>query len=294
MTNTNHEGISVKTRFAPSPTGHLHLGHLYAAQVAHDLARKLNGQFLLRFEDIDKTRIKAQYYDSILSDLDFFKLTYDSPAISQIQTDRQSAYSESLEKLSRLGVTYPCFCSRKDIHREITSLTNAPHQSLSNTQYYPGTCKKLTSKQIRHQLSQGKTPTIRINTQKAKMLTGELTFTDLIHGKIQVNHDILGDSVLARRDIGTSYHIASVTDDYYQGITHVTRGKDLLDSTHLHRVIQCLLDFQEPVYMHHRLILDEQNERLAKRIGSISIKELREQGYSLSSLNELIQQQISN
>ncbi len=283
---------TVKTRFAPSPTGHLHLGHLYAAQVAHDLARKLGGQYLLRFEDIDETRTKDEYYASILDDLQFFKLQHDAPPISQIQSDRTEAYASALAKLDQLGVTYPCFCSRKDIHREISSLTNAPHGNHLSAQYYPGTCKKLTSSQRDELLEQGKIPSTRIHTDKAKELTGDLTFNDLIHGEVIVNHDILGDSVLARRDIGTSYHIASVIDDAFQEITHVTRGDDLLESTHLHRVLQYLLNFPEPTYLHHPLILDDHNERLAKRAKSVSVKELREQGHSLDSLNAMIQQQL--
>ncbi|MFT6793742.1 MAG: glutamyl-Q tRNA(Asp) synthetase [Rubritalea sp.] len=282
----------VKTRFAPSPTGHLHLGHLYAAQVAHDLARKLDGQYLLRFEDIDKTRTKDHYYASILDDLQFFKFQHDAPPISQIQSDRTEAYAAALAELNLLGVTYPCFCSRKDIHREISSLTNAPHGNHLSAQYYPGTCKKLTFSQRDELLEQGKIPSTRIHIDKAKELTGNLTFNDLIHGKITVDHDILGDSVLARRDIGTSYHIASVIDDAFQEITHITRGNDLLESTHLHRVLQHLLNFPEPTYLHHQLILDTNDERLAKRAQSISVKELREQGHSLDSLIAMIQLQL--
>ncbi len=283
---------AIKTRFAPSPTGHLHLGHLYAAQVAHDLARKLGGQYLLRFEDIDKTRIKDIYYDSILEDLYFFNLQHDAPPISQIQTDRLEAYSAAIEKLESLGVTYPCYCSRKDIFREISSLASAPHGNHLSAQYYPGTCKKLTSSERAERVAQGKIPSIRIDTDKARELTGSLTFHDLIYGEITVNHDILGDSVLSRRDIGTSYHIASVVDDAFQEITHVTRGDDLLESTHLHRVIQVLLDLPEPTYMHHQLILDDQNERLAKRAKSLSVKELRENGHTLDSLNSMINEQL--
>lgn len=285
---------TVKTRFAPSPTGHLHLGHLYAAQVAHDLAREHGGQYLLRFEDIDVTRTKDEYYESILADLRFFNLQHDATPISQIQSDRIEAYDYALSQLDQLGVTYPCFCSRKDIQREISSLTNAPHGHHLSAQYYPGTCKSLTASEIDELLEQGKTPSIRINIEKAKALTGCLTFLDLIHGEIKVDHDVLGDSILARRDIGTSYHIASVVDDAFQEITHVTRGNDLLESTHLHRVIQHLLDYSEPTYLHHPLILDDHNERLAKRAKSISVKELREQGHSLESLNEMIQSQLED
>ncbi len=294
MASHQQPKVKVRTRFAPSPTGHLHLGHLYAAQVAHNLARELGGQYLVRFEDIDRTRIKDEYYKSILDDLNFFNLKHDDMPISQIQTERLDAYNSAIGRLETLGVTYPCFCSRKDIHREIANLTNAPHVSHLSAQYYPGTCKKLTANQKSRLIAQGAIPSIRLDTKKARNLTGDLMFTDLIHGVISVNHDILGDSVLARRDIGTSYHIASVVDDSYQGITHVTRGEDLLETTHLHRVLQSLLDFTEPTYMHHALIVDNKNERLAKRVKSVTIRELREAGHSLESLNEMIQQQIQN
>lgn len=284
----------INTRFAPSPTGHLHLGHIYAAQVAHGLARKLGGKYLLRFEDIDITRVKDKYYKSILDDMDFFRLKHDAPPILQTQHDRSLAYSDAIKKLEHLGVTYPCFCSRKEIHREISSLTNAPHQSHLSAQYYPGTCKRLTTSERAEKVAQGKIPSIRINTHKAKELTGELTFSDLIHGEIKVNHDILGDSVLARRDIGTSYHVAVVVDDAFQEISHVTRGDDLLESTHLHRVIQALLDLPEPIYMHHQLILDNNNERLAKRVNSLSVKELREQGYTHDTILAKITAQLNS
>jgi len=282
----------VKTRFAPSPTGRLHLGHIYAAKIAHDLALYLSGTYLLRFEDIDITRVKDEYYDSILDDLNFFNLSHKEAPISQLQEDRILSYELAINKLTELGVTYPCFCSRKDITRELSLLTNAPHADDSNIQHYPGTCKKLTSNEISQRLSEGKIPTIRIDADRAKELTGSLTFTDLIHGTIEVDHHILGDCILARRDIGTSYHLASVVDDAYQEITHVTRGDDLLESTHLHRIIQFLLELNEPIYLHHPLVVDNENKRLAKRAESTTIKELRNLGHSKSSLEQMINEKI--
>ncbi len=282
----------VRTRFAPSPTGHLHLGHLFAAQVAHDLARKLGGEFLLRFEDIDRTRTREEYYQSALDDLLFFKLLYDALPMRQTETDRVDAYNAALQKLDQLGVTYPCFCSRKDIQQEISAITSAPHGQLPSQLHYPGTCKKLTPSQQKNLHATGVIPSIRINIERATQLTGSLTFTDLAHGEINVIHDILGDTVLARRDIGTSYHMTSVVDDSFQEITHVTRGDDLLESTHLHRILQSLLGLSAPIYLHHPLILDDQNERLAKRSNSISVRELRQQGYELEHMNCIIQEQL--
>ncbi len=291
MTPVNHS--DTRTRFAPSPTGHLHLGHLYAAQVAHDLARKTNGKYLLRFEDIDTTRTQKKYYESILDDLHFFNLHHDETPILQTQLDRSDAYSQAITTLNKLGVTYPCFCSRKDILRETSNITNAPHHPITSSQLYPGTCQNLNHSQQLAHIKQGKIPSIRINTKKAATLTGELTFTDSIHGNIKVNPHILGDTILARKDIGTSYHIASVIDDAHQHITHVTRGDDLIESTHLHRVIQALLNLPEPTYHHHPLILDDQYNRLAKRSNSISINELRKNGVTLDTMNQMIQAQLT-
>jgi len=282
---------TVRTRFAPSPTGHLHLGHLYAAQVAHDFAREHNGEYLLRFEDIDTTRIKDKYYQSILSDLSFFGFTHDAPPLSQIFEERKKAHVEALSRLDQLGVLYPCFCSRKDIERELATLTNAPHEKAN---HYPGTCRNLSTKQKTEHLACGRIPSIRINIEKAKAITGELSFTDLIHGDQQVDHHMLGDCILSRKDIGNSYHIASIDDDAYQSISHVTRGNDLLASTHLHRVLQALLGYPEPTYLHHPLILDLENKRLAKRSNSTPVHELVKAGYSKEQLQAIISQQLNS
>jgi len=292
LTNTALFTNNVKTRFAPSPTGHLHLGRLYAAKIAHDLARKHNGSYLLRFEDIDITRVKDEFYTSILEDLKFFGITHDQSPISQLDHDRVKAYEQTIYKLNELGVTYPCFCSRKEISRELATLANAPHTNDFNIQHYPGTCRDLTSKEIHSHLNEGKIPSIRLNSQKAKTLTGSLKFTDLIHGVIDVDHNILGDCILARRDIGTSYHIASVIDDAYQKITYVTRGEDLLESTHIHRVLQSLLNLPEPIYLHHPLVVNDDNERLAKRSQSTTIKELIALGHDKASLLKMIQNSL--
>ena len=282
----------VRTRFAPSPTGHLHLGHLYAAVIAHDLAIRLDGEYLLRFEDIDITRVRDKYYHSILEDLHFFELKHHTAPISQLAEERSLAYASALNKLEHLGVTYPCFCTRKEISTELMSITNAPHKKDYQTQHYPGICKKLSSEKILEHLNAGKTPAIRLDADKAKALTGELSFKDLRHGSQSVDHHILGDCILARKDIGTSYHIASVVDDNHQEISHVTRGDDLLESTHLHRILQSLLGFHEPIYLHHPLVVNTKNERLSKRAESISIKSLQKSGHTKLSLLEMIKLQL--
>ena len=262
----------VITRFAPSPTGQLHLGHLYSAHIAHQLAQSQGGQFLLRFEDIDTTRVRDPFYQAIEDDLDWAGIEAPKPYLRQ--SERLDAYSLAIEQLKSLGVLYPCFCSRKDIQRELAHITNAPHGS--DGPHYPGTCRNLGSSEIQQNLAAGKTPSWRLDCAKASKLTGTLGFHDTYFGETPVNPGLLGDIILARKDIGTSYHIAVVVDDAYQNITDVVRGEDLLDSTHIHRVLQKLLNLPQPRYHHHPLVTDDAGERLAKRHEALALQSLRE------------------
>ena len=262
----------VITRFAPSPTGQLHLGHLYSAHIAHQLAQSQGGQFLLRFEDIDTTRVRDPFYQAIEDDLDWAGIEAPKPYLRQ--SERLDAYSLAIEQLKSLGVLYPCFCSRKDIQRELAHITNAPHGS--DGPHYPGTCRTLGSSEIQQNLAAGKTPSWRLDCAKASKLTGTLGFHDTYFGETPVNPGLLGDIILARKDIGTSYHIAVVVDDAYQNITDVVRGEDLLDSTHIHRVLQKLLNLPQPRYHHHPLVTDDAGERLAKRHEALALQSLRE------------------
>ncbi len=256
------------TRFAPSPTGKLHLGHAYSARVAHDLARKQNGRFLVRFEDIDHTRVRPEYYEGILTDLRWLGLAWDEEPWKQL--DRLEHYQAALDRLKALGVVYPCYCTRREIETELTNLTHAPHGP--EGPLYPGTCRGLATPPADRE------PAWRLDFQKGADLVGLLTFHDLRHGKIDVDPGLLGDVILARKDIGTSYHLAVVIDDAAQKITHVTRGEDLLGSTHIHRLLQTLLNLPEPAYLHHQLILDDSGQRLAKRHDALAISTLRERG----------------
>lgn len=276
------------TRFAPSPTGHLHLGHLYAALFASDLAAKHGGRFLLRYEDIDTTRVRDEYYTQIENDLHHLSFTWELPALRQ--TSRSREYQTALERLKELQVVYPCFCTRKDIQRELAAITRAPHGP--DGPLYPGTCKSLSTAEVTLRLNNGEEPSWRLDHRKAKELTGELSFIDSIHGSTAVIHNLLGDLILARKDIGTSYHIAVVIDDAYQKITDVTRGKDLLESTHIHRILQSLLDLPEPRYHHHDLVCDAHGERLAKRDNSLAICQLIESGSSKDQIYQLMQKNI--
>ena len=272
------------TRFAPSPTGSLHLGHLYAALFARDLAAKHGGTFLLRFEDIDTTRVREKFYSETEEDLRWLGVQWDgTPPLRQ--TDRFTEYEQALDTLKSLGVVYPCFCTRREIERELGNLTRAPHGP--DGPLYPGTCKNLTQQEIASKVDSQQAPCWRLDAQRAKEFTGELTFTDSTQGIIPVNHLLLGDLVLARKDIGTSYHIAVVVDDAFQNISDVSRGKDLLESTHLHRILQALLQLPEPRYHHHDLVCDDNGERLAKRNAALSLLSLRELGLSPSEVIDL-------
>jgi len=265
----------VIARFAPSPTGPLHLGHAYAAVFAYELAMEKGGRFLLRFEDIDVTRVRNQYYLAIERDLAWLGIHWDGTPIRQ--KDRLSAYTVSLQKLKSLHVVYPCFCTRREIQQELKYMINAPHGSEGET-IYPGTCRDLTPTERAERIGQGQAHCWRLDARRAIDLTGPLVFEDQIKGRLAVDPLLLGDVVLARKDIATSYHLAVVTDDHFQGVTDVTRGEDLLSSTHVHRILQSLLGLAVPVYHHHRLIVDEAGKRLAKRDDAVSLATLRDQG----------------
>lgn len=268
--------VPVVTRFAPSPTGYLHLGHAYAAKVARDLAMEHDGRFLLRFEDIDHTRVRPDYYEAIEDDLRWLGFDWDGTPLRQ--TGRAAAYASALACLQEIGAVYPCFCTRREIEEELSRMASAPHGPEGS--HYPGICRRLAPEERESKLAHGVAPSWRLDAARAAEMAGTLSFTDLRHGVIPVEAGILGDTILARKDIGTSYHLAVVVDDAFQEVSHVTRGEDLLSSTHIHRILQSLLGFPEPVYLHHELIKDEAGIRLAKRADSLSIRRLRESGMS--------------
>jgi glutamyl-Q tRNA(Asp) synthetase len=265
----------VRTRFAPSPTGRLHLGHVLAAKVAHDLARREpGGCFLLRHEDIDGPRVREEFYQGIEEDLEWLGLDWDETPLRQ--TTRSAAYEAALSRLRENDLVYPCFCTRREIQAELAVMAAAPHTAQGPV--YPGTCRNRSHHEQQQKLAAGTPHAWRLDADKAISITGPLAFHDLRLGNIAVIPALLGDVVLARKDIGSAYHLAVVVDDSFQHITHVSRGEDLLASTHVHRILQCLLDMPEPVYLHHPLVLDEHGKRLAKRYAALSIAALRESG----------------
>ncbi|MBJ05943.1 MAG: tRNA glutamyl-Q(34) synthetase GluQRS [Verrucomicrobiaceae bacterium] len=270
------------TRFAPSPTGRLHLGHAYAALVAHELASRNNGACLLRFEDIDHTRSRPRYYTLIEEDLRWLGLHWQGKALRQSERLRQ--YTKALDQLRDRDVIYPCFCNRRAIVEEVARMPNAPHGA--EGVLYPGTCRRLSDEERSARIREGRPHAWRLDSRRAAELCGAITFKDLLHGTQTVLPGELGDVVLARRDIATSYHLAVVVDDAEQGITLVTRSEDLLAATHVHRLLQVLLAYPEPQYLHHEIIRDETGKRLATRDEALSLASLRESGITACALLE--------
>jgi len=267
------EPAMIVTRFAPSPTGLLHLGHAYAAFTAHDAG----DDFLLRLEDLDQGRSRAGFIEAILFDLKWLGLSWDEPVLRQSR--RSAAYEEALRKLDALGLIYRCFCTRKEIAEEIARAGEAQHYNVSGPDgpLYPGTCRHLVN------TPSDKPCVLRLDAAKAAALAGPLSFGE--HGR---RHEVdplrFGDIVLARKDLPAAYHLAVVVDDAFQNITLVTRGEDLLAATHVQRLLQALLGLPEPAYAHHRLILDETGRKFSKRDQAVTLEALRVAGATPSDI----------
>lgn len=262
------------TRFAPSPSGWLHLGHAYSARFGWDVARKTDGRFLLRIDDLDRIRSRPEYDVGIFEDLAWLGLDWD-PEVRR-ESEHLADYQAAVDRLVREKLAYPCFCSRREIRAEIARMGAAPHGP--EGPHYPGTCRGLTRAEQQDRVAAGAVPAIRLDTSKAMAKAGALTWTDREAGQIVARPDRFGDPVIGRKDGGAAYHIAVVIDDAAQDVTLVTRGQDLFQSTHLHRLLQALLDLPVPDYWHHRLILDEAGNRLAKRSDALAIRTLRANG----------------
>jgi glutamyl-Q tRNA(Asp) synthetase len=261
------------TRFAPSPTGHLHLGHARSALEGWRAARRDGGRFLLRLEDIDQTRCRDDYVAAILDNLAWLGLGWDGPV--RRQSEHFDDYRHALDTLDALGVLYPCFCTRREIHAEIARAGGAPHGDAGPV--YPGICRRLGAEDVAARLRSGIDYALRLDLARALALTGPL---DWFEGECRQHADpgMLGDVVLARKEFPGSYHLAVTIDDAIQGVTLVTRGEDLAIATHIHRVLQALLGLPTPRYRHHPLLSDAAGRRLAKRDGAPTIRSMREKG----------------
>ena len=274
---------TVVTRFAPSPTGRLHLGHAYSALHASRLAADAGGRFLLRIEDIDRTRCKPAFEAGILEDLAWLGIKWEEPVWRQ--SERMPAYAEALATLAARDLLYPCFCTRTDIAREIAEAGRAPHGPEGPV--YPGTCRHLSKAERTARIAAGAPYAERLRMDRAVAAAGPFTFTDCEAGTLAVDGAPFGDVVLARKDVPASYHLAVVVDDAAQGVTLVSRGKDLLPATHVHRILQALLELPEPAYAHHRLLADAAGRRFAKRDKSLTIEALRRAGRSPNEVRRM-------
>lgn len=285
--------MSFRTRFAPSPTGPLHLGHAFSSIVGHDMAREAGGTFLLRMEDIDPIRSKPVWDTQIQDDLRWLGLDWDEDILRQSQ--RGAAYSAALERLDRLGLVYTCDCNRRDISEALSAPQEGTVKIGPDGPVYPGTCRPPNRPR-----SASARAALRLNMRAAcdhlskHSLTYQETGTvpDMVGGEISLDFEYLadqvGDVVLARKDFGTSFHLSVVLDDAYQDISHVVRGADLVEATVIHVVLQALLDLPTPIYHHHRLIRDAAGKRLAKRDDARSISTLRDAGETPESIRRTL------
>ena len=265
------------TRFAPSPTNHLHIGHAFSAWfawAAADVAE--GGRFLLRIEDLDEARSRPAFETAIFDDLAWLGFGWPVPVMRQ--SDRFAVYGKALDRLLAAGFAYPCFCSRKDIAREIAQAGGAPHLDAMGAMVYPGTCRGLAAAERERRLAAGEPHAIRLDALAVLSRFGALTWHDRGLGAQAVDPHAMGDVVIARKDVPASYNLAVVVDDAEQGVTLVTRGRDLAPATHVHRLLQAALNLPAPDYHHHGLVTDPDGRRLAKRDNPESLRMLRDAG----------------
>lgn len=281
----------VITRFAPTPSGPLHVGHLLAALQARRLADAHGGKCLLRVEDIDITRSRShEWVELMYEDLAWVGLQFDGEVM--VQSTRFDVYAQALEKLKSMGVLYPCFCTRAEIKAQIAEIGRAPHETLGYL--YPGTCRHMSPDQAAERIARGDAHAWRIDMQKVQDLIGCPLWADLHRGVQRCVPTEYGDVVLARKEMPASYHLAVVVDDAAQGVSHVTRGMDLFDATNIHRALQAVLALPVPSYCHHGLLRDNAGKRLAKRDGARSLASLRAAGYSAQQVLDSLYAALAN
>jgi glutamyl-Q tRNA(Asp) synthetase len=269
--------VSIVSRFAPSPTGRLHLGHALSAVRAHDLARGGGGAFLLRIEDIDAGRSRAAHVEAIGADLEWLGLAWDGPVMFQSQ--RMPLYAAALARLDAMGLVYRCFCTRA----EIAASAAAPH---GVAPVYAGTCRALSPAEGAARAHEAHA--WRLDMAAAIGRAGPLAWHDERAGWVRADPASQGDVVLARKETPTSYHLAVTLDDAAQGVTDVVRGRDLFDATHVHRLLQALLGLPTPRYHHHPLIVGADGQRLAKRHGAPALSAMRLAGEDGRALADAI------
>ncbi len=280
--------MTFTTRFAPSPTGPLHLGHAYSAMLAHDMAQAQGGRFLLRIEDIDRARARPEWEAQIYDDLAWLGLTWEQPVLRQ--SDNMNVYQQAIDTLWKSGLIYPCTCNRRDIQSALSAPQEGAVLTGPDGPIYPGTCRHVPPPDT----PIPDTAALRLNIARAVPMLRDLRYTETGESAGEVDFtdedltQTLGDIVLARRDMGTSYHLSVVLDDAAQGISHVVRGADLAEATRIHVVLQRLLNLPTPVYHHHRLIRDDAGKRLAKRDDARAIAKYRAEGATPRDIRAMV------
>ena len=268
-------------RFAPSPNGELHLGHAYSAILDHDLCRQAGGGFLLRIEDIDRTRSRPEYEDGIRRDLAWLGLTWEEPV--RRQSEHFDTYRAAVERLTAMGLLYPAFMSRAEI-----ALAAVPWRDPDGAPLYPGNDRDLDPEEAGRRIAAGAPYALRIRVDKAIERAGNLAWQEDGEGTVAADPARWGDFIVARKEVPTSYHLAVVVDDAAQGVTHVVRGRDLYHATAAHVLLQRLLELPSPVYRHHRLITDALGRKLSKSDRDTSLRALREAGASPADIRRMV------
>ena len=282
--------MSIVTRFAPSPTGHLHLGHAFSALFAWRRAGEAGGRFLLRLEDIDPGRCRPEFASAIQDDLAWLGLAWDGEV--RVQSQHLAEYRAVLDHLAARGLLYPCFCTRADILREMEQSAAAPHTP-DGTPLYPGTCRNLSLDEREGRIAAGERHALRLDIWHAlESVRQALCFEEACEGTVTCRPEQFGDVVLARKDAPASYHLCVTHDDAVQGVTLVTRGADLKPATHLRRLLQALMGWPKPAYAHHPLLTDAMGRRLAKRDRSLTVRELRARGTSPAEVRDLAEAEL--
>ena len=270
----------IVTRFAPSPTGLLHIGHVYSMVCSYEFAKKNNGKFILRIEDIDFTRCKNLFTEQIIDDINWLKIPFKR---TNNQSLRTKQYSKALDNLKDKDLVYACWLTRK----EAALTLNAPHNHISQN-----ASLRVNDQELKNRKSLGLTPAWRLNIKNClKYINSQkekIYWEDIKQGKNLLNLDQFGDVIIARKDILTSYHLSVTVDDNSDGVTHIIRGNDLESYTNIHRLLQVLLNLRETKWFHHKLVKDTNGKRIAKRSNSkLTIKELRKNGYSAKEVIKL-------
>lgn len=281
-------------RFAPSPNGHLHLGHAYSALLNFDRARETGGRLLLRIEDIDATRCRPEFEAAIYEDLAWLGIDWETPV--RRQSEHLADYRAVLEELSALGPVYPAFESRAEIARLVSARdANGPWpRDPDGAPLYPGDSKSLSADERDRLIASGAPYALRLDMTAACQRTAGLTWTELGEGPdgergiVPARPEVWGDVILARKETPTSYHLSVVVDDALQGVSEIVRGQDLFHATSVHRLLQVLLGLPEPAYRHHTLILDETGRKLSKSSGSTGLRELRAAGVTTDGIRRLV------